>query len=119
DGDYVYATNGGLGIKAKFSSPLNCGVPGNLLLGLLNQASADTLEFEQSGSALTFKVGRSKMKLATLPIDRRVWRYPDKPTTKPLATIKVSEAFLKGLKRVFVLKPSAPKRMEHHAVCIL
>jgi hypothetical protein len=58
------------------------------------------------------------VKLNTLPLDRRVWRYPEKVVGKPSASLKVSEAFIKALKRVFTLKPSGPKRMEHHAVCI-
>lgn len=119
DGAYAYATNGGMGIKAKFASPFKCGIPGSLFLGLLNQAAADTLEFTATNNELKLKTGgRSSIKLSTLPLEQRVWRYPDKPNTKPLASLKVSEGFLKGLKRVFVLKPSSPKRMEHHAVCI-
>jgi DNA polymerase III sliding clamp (beta) subunit (PCNA family) len=118
-GGYVYGTNGGLGIKAKFESPFECGVPGGLLMGLLNQASGDTLEFKQEGnSALKFKAGRSSIKLATLPFGQMPWRFPEKPATKAICSIKVSADFIKGLKRVLALKASQPKRMEHHAVCI-
>lgn len=118
DGQAAYATNGGLGVKVKFASPLKCGVPGGLFLGLLNQAAADTLDFDFKDDVLKFKFGRSSMKLNTLPFERMIWRYPEKPTEKPAASLKVTEAFTKGLKRVLALKPRDPKRMEHHAVCI-
>lgn len=118
DGTHVYATDGGLGVKAKFASPLKCGVPGGLFLGLLNQASADTLEFDYSDNVLKFKAGRSSIKLNTLPLDRKVWRYPDKPKGKPLAVITISDELIKGLQRVLALKSGEKKRMEHHAVCI-
>jgi DNA polymerase III sliding clamp (beta) subunit (PCNA family) len=118
DEKFVYATNGGMGIKVKFASPLKCGVPGTLFLGLLSQTASDTLEFTFDDDVLKFKSGRSSVKLNTLPLDRMVWRYPSKPTGKALATIKVSDVFVKALKRVMALRPSQPKRMENHAVCI-
>jgi hypothetical protein len=117
-GDHVFGTNGGLGIKAKFESPFKCGVPGALLMGLLNQASSDTLEFKQDGNGLKFKAGRSSITLNTLPFSQMPWRFPEKPAKKAIASFKVSEDFIKGLKRVSALKVSNPKRMEHHAVCI-
>lgn len=124
-GDCVYGTNGGLGIKVELETPFKCGVPGALIMGLLNQASSDTVEFKQEGGGLRFKAGRSSIKLATLPFPDVLetgafgpWRFPKKPAKKPISSIKVSDDFIKGLKRVLALKPSAPKRMEHHAVCI-
>jgi DNA polymerase III sliding clamp (beta) subunit (PCNA family) len=118
DGTHVYATDGGMGVKAKFASPFKCGVPGGLFLALLNQASADTLEFDYADNVLKFKAGRSSIKLNTLPLERKVWRYPDKPTGKPTAMIKITDSFIKGLKRVLALRSGEKKRMEHHAVCI-
>jgi DNA polymerase III sliding clamp (beta) subunit (PCNA family) len=118
DGAHVSATNGGLGIKAKFSSPLKCGVPGALFFGLLNQAATDMLEFKQDGNGLKFKAGRSSVTLNTLPLEQFPWRYPDKPKAKPTASLKISAEFLIGLKRVSALKVSGPRRMEHYAVCI-
>lgn len=114
DGEHVSATNGGLGIRTKLKSPFKCGVPGALLLGLLNQAAADTLEFKQDGNGLKF----GRITLNTLPLEQFPWRYPEKPKVKPTATLKVSEEFITGLKRVAALKVSGPKRMEHYAVCI-
>jgi DNA polymerase III sliding clamp (beta) subunit (PCNA family) len=118
-GTHVWATDGGLGIKVKFDSPIKCGVPGSLFFGLLNQAAADTLEFDYDDNVLAFKAGRSRVKLNTLPLEQgRIWRFPDRASGKPKATIKVSEHFIAGLKRVLALKPVARSRMEHHAVCI-
>jgi DNA polymerase III sliding clamp (beta) subunit (PCNA family) len=114
DGEHISATNGGLGIRAQFKSPFKCGIPGALLLGLLNQASSDKVEFKQSGEG--FKFGR--ITLNTLPLEQFPWRYPDKPKAKPIAQLKLSAELIGGLKRVTALKISGPKRMEHYAVCI-
>lgn len=118
DGDYAYAHDGGLGVRVKFASDLELGVPGNLFLNMLAQTSGDSLEVSQAEGALTFKAGRSNVKMVTLPLDRRVWPYPDKPTGKATASLKASDGLLKGLERVFMVRPSNPKRMEHYAVCI-
>lgn len=118
DGEYAYAHDAGMGIRVRFESPLKFGVPGALLLGLVNQASADSLTLEETDDALAFKSGRSNVKLATLPVERKIWPYPAKPNSKPVASLKVSEDFLKALKRVFVVHPASPKRMEHHSVCL-
>lgn len=118
DGHHVYATNGGIGVKAKFESPFNFGVPGTLLLGLLNQASKDTLDFEQEGNGLKLKAGRSKLTLNTLPFSTMPWRYPAKPAKKAVASFKITEDVIKALKRVAFFKPEAKNRMEYHSICI-
>jgi len=118
DSEFAYAHDGGMGVRVKLETPFKLGVPGNLLLGLLNQAGAESLTLDAKEDTLAFKAGKSNVKLATLPLDSRVWPYPEKPTSKPVATIKVSEALIAGLKQVFVVKPSNPTRMEHHGVSI-
>jgi DNA polymerase III sliding clamp (beta) subunit (PCNA family) len=118
DGKFAYAHDGGMGIRVALETPFKLGVPGSLLLALLGQAGADNLMLEAADDALAFKSGRSNVKLVTLPIEQRVWPYPAKPEGKPVASLKVSEALVAGLRRVFVVRPSNPKRMEHHAVCV-
>ena len=118
DGKYAYAHDGGVGARVKVETPFKLGVPGSLLLGLLDQAGPEALELQEEEASLTFKAGRSNIKLATLPLENRVWPYPDKPTGKVLASLKVSKPFVTALKRVFVIRPANPKRMEHHAVCV-
>lgn len=118
DGDYAYAHNGGLGIKTKLEMPLECGVPGALFMGLLNQTSTEEIEFELADDTLKFKSGRTKVKLATLPSEGTLWRYPDKPSGKPLATIKASKGFLSAAKHTLMFNPVNVKRMEFHAICI-
>jgi len=118
DGNYAYAHDNGCGARVKIETPFKLGVPGGLLLGLLGQNGPNDLTLDDEEASLTFKAGRSNVKLATLPFERRVWPYPEKSEGKTLATIKVSKLFLSALKRVFVVRPSNPKRMEHHAVCI-
>lgn len=123
DGEYAYAHDGGLGVRVKLDTPLRLGVSGTVFLGLLAQASADTLSLESSDNVLAFKAGRSNVKLATLPLEQKVWPYADEVrsssgTGKPVASLKATDAFLAGLKKVFLIRPSPKKRMEHYAVCI-
>ena len=118
DKENAYAYDNGMGIQVKVSTPFDFGVPGTVLLNLLSQTSADKLTLEAKDNVLAFKAGRSNVKIATLPSDRRVWPYPITPEGKPVASLKASDAFLAGLKRVFVVRPANPKRMEHYAVCI-
>jgi DNA polymerase III sliding clamp (beta) subunit (PCNA family) len=118
DGEYAYAHNGGLGIKTKLEMPIECGVPGALFMGLLNQTSTEEIEFTLTEENLSFKSGRTKVKLATMPADKTLWRYPDKGSGKPLATIKASKGFLSAAKHTLMFNPVNTKRMEFHAICI-
>lgn len=118
DGDYVYAHDGGLGAKVEFKFPLKLGVPGALLIGLLNQLSSDKVTVDADEGALVFKVGRSRTKLATLPYDHRVWPYPESPTSAPTLSLGVTDALQAGLRKVFAVKAANPTRMEHHAVLL-
>jgi hypothetical protein len=123
DGHYAYAHDGGVGARTKLETPFKLGVPGGLLLGLLGQSGPDDLTLTETDAALTFKAGRSNVKLATLPIDQRVWPYDKEGKEKawpgPVkASLKVTKGFMTALKRVFVIRPANPKRMEHHAVCV-
>lgn len=118
DGKFAYAHDNGIGIRVKFESPLKCGIPGALLLGLIGQSSADSLTLEETDDALAFKSGRSNVKLVTLPLEQKVWPYPATVEGKMIASLEISEAFLAALKRVFIVHHSSPKRMEHHSVCV-
>jgi DNA polymerase III sliding clamp (beta) subunit (PCNA family) len=118
DGEYAYAHNGGLGIKTKLEIPLECGVPGSLFIGLLNQTSTEEIEFEHSDHTLSFKSGKTKVKLATMSYDKNIWRFPETPSGKPLATIKASKGFLAAAKYTLMFSPVNTKRMEFHAICI-
>jgi hypothetical protein len=121
DGKFAYAHDNSIGIRSKIETPFKLGVPGVLLLGLLNQAGVEELTLDAKENVLAFKAGKSNVKLATQPLSMQVWPYPpDKEAPKPLVSITTSQAFIAGLKRVFVVKPPEKdkKRMEHHSICI-
>lgn len=118
DTHFVYAHDGGMGIKVALETPFNLGVPGTLLLGLLSWLGSDDLILGADDDALIVKSGRSSHKLVTQPIEDRIWPYPDKITGKPVVTIPLSKELLSGLSKVFVVRPVQPTRMEHHAVCV-
>jgi len=118
DEDFAYAHDGGLGIRVALETPFKFGVLGSLLLSLLEQPGPDSLTLEAKDDVLSFKVGKSSVKLTTLSLTHRVWPYPDKLPGKPTATLKVSEALVAGIKRVMVVRVSSPRRMEHHGICV-
>lgn len=118
DSGEVFAHNGGLGIRTKLSGPLLCGVPGALLHGLLTQTGTENIDFDATGDLLSWKAGKSKVKLATLPVDRKVWRYPLETEGDPVAAIKLTKDFLAALKSVMALKISKPETMIHYSVCV-
>ncbi len=118
DKKHAYAHDGGFGVRTAFDTPFDFGVPGKLLLGLLEQSEADEVTLEPKEENLAFKAGKSAIKLAIFDKVKRPKFYPDKPESKPLATLKVSKELVAGLRRVFTLRPANPKRLEHHGVCL-
>lgn len=117
DKEYAYAHDGGFGVRSVLETPFDFGVPGKLLLGLLESFAADEVLLEPKDTVLAFKVGKSTTKLTTLDKSARPRFYEEDPG-KPTNTIKVSRELVAGLRRVFMLRPANPKRLEHHGVCL-
>lgn len=118
DGSFAYACDGGFGIRKPFKTDFTGGVPGVPFLGLLNSSAASDVVIEPSGpAALVVKLGKSSSKLASLPIDRKIWAYPSKILTKKGAVLPA--AFLEGLSKVLSVKASPPTRVEHHGVMVV
>jgi DNA polymerase III sliding clamp (beta) subunit (PCNA family) len=115
---YADAHDGGFGVRTTFETPFDFGVPGKLLINLLEQSEAEEVTLEPKENNLAFKAGKSLIKLAILDKVKRPKFYPDKPESDVLATLKVSKELIAGLRRVFTLRPANPKRLEHHGVCI-
>lgn len=117
DKEFAYAHDGGFGVRSAFETPFDFGVPGKLLLGLLESSDAEEIILEPKDTALVFKSGKSTVKLTILDKSARPTFYSDDPG-KPVTTIKVSKELVEGLRRVFMLRPANPKRLEHHGVCL-
>ena len=118
DKKYAYAHGGSFGIRVAIETPFDFGVPGKLLLGLLDQTSAAEISLESKDKTFMFKAGGSSVKLAILDKKLRPTFYPE-PKDKPTAKIKVTKEFVHGLKRVFAIHPpDPPKRLEHGGVCL-
>lgn len=118
DKKYAYAHDGGFGVRVVLEIPFEFGVLGKLLLGLLEQSEAEEVSLEPKDENFTFKAGRSSVKLPIRDTSRRPKFYPDKPKGKPVAEFVLSKEFVAGLRRVFMLHPANPKRLEHHGVCV-
>lgn len=118
DGSFVYACNGSFGTRKPFKTDFTGGVPGVPLLGLLNSSAVKEVVIEPSGqAALAVKLGKSSSKLAALPVDRKIWAYPNKVAPKNSAML--SFAFLEGLSKVLPIKASPQTRVEHYGVVVV
>ncbi len=97
-----------LGIQVPFASELKGGLRGSVLLGFLAHGGGDKLEvqLEDKGEAL-LKIGRSRLRLALMPVDRAIWELPKLGKVKPY---RLSSGFLEALKAVRIsLGPGSAK----------
>lgn len=113
----LYTFDGGFGIKLDVETELECGVPGTTLLGLLNTSVLEKAKLEQRSNVLQVGLGKSVSKLAALPFEDRVWRYPAKLPCGA-KSVKLDEIFMEGLRKVLFVKASPPTRVEHYGVTV-
>lgn len=118
DGKYVYAYDGGLGMRSALSTEFSLGVPSTQLLGLLKSSTVKEVEIAESEGAVTLKLGKARMRVVALDLEKRIWDFPDK-LPKEAYQVELTEEFLEGLRKVAVVKPSHPQRVEHHGVVVV
>lgn len=118
DGKTVTAYDGGLGLRVKFTSDLECGVPGAALLGLLSTSVLETVSLEVASKGVCVKLGRSTSKLTSSELDSQIWPFPEKLPKKGVVTVKLGEDFIEALRKVLFIKASTPTRVEHHGVTV-
>ena len=106
---------GMLGARVKLDVGLACGLPGDVLLGLLasSRLPEASLDPDEQG-VVTLKLGRSVSKLASLKLDRGVWPFPK--DGEPQERVSVDEVFLAALARALVVDPKSVSRVEHRGV---
>lgn len=106
----VYAYNHYLAIVNKVNVDLNCAVPGNLFLPVLNSLSDKEISVVQDDDSVTVKAGRSKSNFATLPTDDFIFELPqyvDNPS------IELSSDFIEGVARCLVSTGEDMNHPEH------
>lgn len=121
DGKFLYAYNGALGIRIAWESELKpCGIPGGVLLGLLNSSSAKELEIKQESTQCDLKMGRASATVPVFKSDANPWPFPAKVPPGPVGvrSIPLTEELLAGLRQVRIIRASKPVRVEHHGVVL-
>lgn len=117
DGKYARACNGGLGIQVPLETDFKLGVPGRTLLGLMQGTAVNEITTKESSAGLTLQIGRSRVNLATLPIEGLAWNFPDTLSHKT-PFLEMTEEFLDGLRRVLFVKVAHKARVEHWGVTL-
>lgn len=118
DTKFVYAYDGGFGVKLAFKSELECGVPGNTLLGLLATSALKEVDLTMAfATALQVKLGKSASKVSTLELDGRVWPFPAK-LPKGVVPAELGEEFVEGLRRTLFVKATVPTSVGHYGVTL-
>jgi hypothetical protein len=118
DGKFIYAFNNGMGIRIAWETDLApSGVPGKVLLGLLESSSAKEVELIQDEGSLVLKMGRAKSTLVTLPIEGNPWRY-DAVDLSDAVVMPLTAALLEGLRRACIVKAGEPSQTVHHGVVL-
>lgn len=95
----IIAFNGSQVACLDFESELNCGLPGDLLVKLLNSYSSEKLILEQKENEVLVKSGSSRTKLVLLPPSDFVFKEPEQITG---VEMKLDEDFIIGLERCLV-----------------
>lgn len=103
DGDFVYAYDGGLGVRVAFKSELECGLPGKALLDLLKTSALKQVDMSFDKSDVVIAMGRSKINVVSLDNARSAWAFPlpgKKTTDAAQGILVLSEAVLEAITRV-------------------
>src|SRR5262245_38170160 len=83
DEKYVYALDGGLGIRLPLETELVCGVPAKPLLDLLKTSALKEVFLDSTGTKVVLQMGKSKVSLVSHDIDlflddkgKGLWSFP-------------------------------------------
>jgi hypothetical protein len=117
DGESVTAFNDLQGVRLQLETNLECTIPGNLLLRLLNTLSHEQIEIikHPDGSHVVVQSGKSQQKLPMLPLDEFVFTMPEMPEHP----ISVPSAVIDGLRSCLINVSTNPTRPEFNGVNVV
>lgn len=122
DGNYVYAYDGGLGIRIAYETDLECGLPGRPLLDLLKTSALKEIDLTTTKEGVVLQLGKSRgTNLVSKDLDRNPWPEAWGAKIKNLAgTVKLTEDLLEGITRVgFVRLVGKPTENIHHGITVV
>lgn len=117
-GGYVYGYDGGLGIACALPAGVEFegGVAGATLLDLLSSSNKETVELTPNEDGFALKIGGSRAKIVSTPIDRFFWNFPLNSPDKGEPLFELSNDIIAAIKAVLPVKHDAPRIPEHHGV---
>lgn len=124
DEKFVYAYDGGLGVRVELESDITCGLPGKPLIELLQTSALKEVEIEwKEKTGVTLKMGKSVYPLVSKDFDRFEWRFPEgwgkKSGVKFLGQLKLSEEVLGAITKVgFARLVGKPTQVVHNGVLL-
>jgi len=116
DGKYLYAYDGGLGIRLPFEGDIKGGVLGSTLLSLVNSSTLKEIFLDVVKGELVVQMGRSKTSIPIMAESSNPWGFTDQKAGS--FSFNLSKEFIEGLKIVSVLEAEQPKRSEHYGVVL-
>lgn len=114
DSKNVYAYDGGLGLRRKMESDLDCGVPGRVLLDLLKTSTLKQVTIDQTKEGVVVQMGKAKVNLTSIDSERRVWPFPKVLPKKD--GLVLNEQILLAFKELQFVKMSRGTMAVHHGI---
>lgn len=111
DGEYATTYNDITAIRVRCKTEFSRCLPGDLLQKALNNLTAPEVAFQEAEGSIIVAAGRSKIKLASLPINDFPFAFPDDSRA---AEIGLKKAVLAGIERCLISvgqDPSHPAQM--------
>jgi DNA polymerase III sliding clamp (beta) subunit (PCNA family) len=98
NGQSLFAYNNIIGVDVPLETDFKGGVQGALLFGLVSNSLSKTAEITVDGGDFLLKLGGSKSKFPTLPMDAAVWEFP----ALPKKSIKINQSLLDAIQHVLI-----------------
>lgn len=127
-GDYICAYDGGLGVRTRFRTGLNCGIHAKTLIDLLKTSELKEVSFDQSdNTTVILQMGKSKVKLAALESEsffgtddgkNKLWRFGT-ALPKKEQPLRITEELLAGLNTLSIISMSKPTQPMHYGVTLI
>ena len=115
DEKYVYAYDGGLGVRLALETNLNCGVPGKVFYDLLKTSTLKEVFLDVVKETVVLQMGKAKVQVATLDKERGPWPFPASAPKKAVS-LTLTEEILVALRQVMFVKTSDATQAVHHGV---
>lgn len=114
-GEKIVAYNDVQAMVLPFKTPLDCAVPGSLLLKCLNTLKSDEIDLSLKGTDLTVISGKTKIEFKVLSPDQFIFESPEYENTP----ILMSVGCLEGMKKCLLSVGTSPTHQKMNGITIV